>query len=204
MRNTTFSIVVFLSISSLTGCALVPEIPKDREISSELTPVTNTEKKIDAHIVLILENSLLKNEYGAIPNYPNSGIRIGNNLSKNIENIARTIFNKVTIVNSKPEKIKSEWDALITPKLNRIVEEHPIMTWNDSTTIVETHWKMTNKDGVMIWRKVIISEVSMPIGAGWNSFESQQERLRLALIENYKKLMPALLKTRASLNLNSN
>lgn len=113
-------------------------------------------EKVDLHVALNISDDLQKYVYewrlgrGMFDNIYQ--VYLGNMLSKNIKNLTRTVFKKVSVVTESKHSEEPEVDAYLTPN---VVFMSQVWKGGQIGVKIGVEWSLINHQNEVIWVKTI-------------------------------------------------
>jgi hypothetical protein len=172
--NCIFIALVSLTVFGLYGCSF------HQQLKSSIISFPKKDK-INAHIQCVLSQEFKAHQLHMNVDNTALGIdrydlELGDSLSNNAEEMARSIFSEVTVTDS--QEIRSNIDAIIIPKVNYI--GNLLLDGNDASTSMELEWTILDKNNEVLTNIIIEGE-----GHGKRSlikpipFKANQEVMRI-------------------------
>lgn len=168
-----------LLIGCLTGCTSVWKVP----ISPAAFPPT---QKVNSRVQLVLTEELRNAEWCARINPTDSAkIQVGEDLAKNAENLARSIFSEVSVNQTTPSAGTPNTDAVLTPKLITFERTQPTTIFGQQTTTMVLEWRLANLNGDTLWVDTVKGEKTQKMSS--NPKRSAQEQVQAAFADLFAK-----------------
>jgi hypothetical protein len=143
----------------LTACAHVWKLP--------ITPVTYPgAEKISAHVHLMITDEFKQTSWEAMISPMDKGvIRLGDELVKESERLARAVFAEVTVVSSSSPPAAATPEAILIPKVVLFERTQPTTIFGQQTTTLEVEWRLKGRTGDTLWVDTIKGESTTKMGS---------------------------------------
>ncbi len=177
LKNKKWIFVLVLITTGLYGCV-------GGELNVKVAPVDFQEtKKLDMKVLLVIDDEFKNAKWVDEPDaagWEAHVVHLGGNFVTNTENLAKTIFSNVVVVDSIEQATKAEGDVILKPSMISVKKNRPLWAWNDSTMIVVLEWSLTDQEKTPIW----ITSIK---GEGSAGITDDKERLKLLVDDLFTK-----------------
>jgi len=143
----------------LAACAHVWKLP--------ITPVTYpAAEKIQAHVHLMITDEFKQISWEAMISPMDKGvIRLGDELVRESERLARAVFAEVTVVTSSSSPPAAPTEAVLIPKVVSFERTQPTTIFGQQTTTLEVEWRLKGPTGDTLWVDTIKGESTTKMGS---------------------------------------
>lgn len=163
----------------LTSCVSVWKIP----INSVAYPES---EKIQANVQLLITEEFKKAAWEAMVSPLDKGlISIGDDLVKQAEKLARTVFTEVTVANNGSSTQAAAMDAVLVPKVVLFERTQPPTIYGQQTTTLSVEWRLKGRTGETLWVDTIKGQSTTKMGS--NPKKSATVQVQAAFDQLFKE-----------------
>lgn len=106
---------------------------------------------------------------------------LGENLTRNADNMARQLFTSVTLENAPNDAAIPGVDATLIPKMTAFEQSSGAFAWTEATTSIVMQWTLKDAKNGVIWADTLRADVKGSLGTAFTRNANTDKRTAEAI-----------------------